>query len=109
MKVALVSQGYPPETAGGGICTQTYLKANGLAMSGHKVYVISRSLDQIRRESVNENIDVIRIPGFEDRLPAMTDIVQWLTYSALVAAEIEALHKRVRLDIIDFPEWGSEG
>src|SRR5438093_665826 len=38
MRIGLVSQEYPPETAHGGIGTQTYLKAHGLAALGHAVY-----------------------------------------------------------------------
>jgi glycosyltransferase involved in cell wall biosynthesis len=109
MKVALVSQEYPPETARGGIGSQTYSKAKGLSSLGHEIFVISRSIDASRHVTIDGNITVIRLPGMEDIMPEMTDIVQWITYSAIVAAEIESLHKRVGLDIIDFPEWAAEG
>jgi len=109
MKIALVSQEYPPETARGGIGSQTYLKANGLADLGHKVFVISRSIDFHRHETIDSNITIIRIPGMDTSFFEMTDIVQWLTHSIVIAAEIEALHKREDLDIIDFPEWAAEG
>jgi len=109
MKIALVSQEYPPETAHGGIGSQTYTKAHGLADLGHEVFVISRSINSKRHEYRDNNICVIRIPGMEDQMWDMTDIVQWLTHSMVVAAEIEALHKRIQLDIIDFPEWAAEG
>lgn len=108
MKIALVSQEYPPETAKGGIGSQTYMKANGLARLGHQVFVISRSLSH-RHEVSEGNLTVIRIPGLEDSMYDMTEIVEWITHSTVVAAEIDALHKRVGLDIIDFPEWGAEG
>lgn len=108
MKIALISQEYPPETARGGIGSQTYLKAKGLSELGHQIYVISRSVAQ-RYESMDGSICVIRIPGLEDYMYEMTDIVQWITHSVVVAAEIDALHKRVGLDIIDFPEWAGEG
>lgn len=45
----------------------------------------------------------------ESMLPEMTESVQWITHSVVVAGELEALHKRVGLDIIDFPEWAAEG
>ena len=45
LRIALVSQEYPPETAKGGIGSQTFLKAHGLAALGHEVHVISRSAD----------------------------------------------------------------
>ncbi|MDQ3842595.1 MAG: glycosyltransferase, partial [Bacteroidota bacterium] len=108
MKIALVSQEYPPETAQGGIGSQTYAKAQGLSRLGHQVFVIARSVDGERRENRDGNICVIRIPDMEDRFSEMSDIVYWITRSVVVAAEIEALHKRIGLDIIDFPEWAAE-
>jgi len=109
MKIALVSQEYPPETARGGIGTQTYVKAKGLAAFGHEVFVISRSINGERHEQRDGNICVIRIPGMEDKLTEMTERVQWITHSVVVAQELDALQKRTRLDIIDFPEWAAEG
>ena len=109
MKIALVSQEYPPETARGGIGSQTYVKAKGLAALGHEVYVISRSIDLERHEKMDGDICVIRIPGMEAQLSEMTEVVQWITHSVVVAEEINALHKRKSLDIIDLPEWAAEG
>jgi phosphatidylinositol alpha-mannosyltransferase len=109
MKIALVSQEYFPETARGGIGTQTYMKARGLAKLGHEIFIISRSVNDKRLEYNNLNISEICIPGMENTIPEMTEIVQWLTHSVVVAAEIEVLHQRVGLDIIDFPEWAAEG
>src|ERR1043165_2656059 len=103
MKIALVSQEYPPETAKGGIGTQTYVKAHGLAALGHTVFVISRSTDYERHEKTEGNVTLIRIPGMDASLPQMTDILHWITHSVVVAAELENLHERVALDIIDFP------
>ena len=42
MKIALVSQEYFPEKARGGIGTQTFIKAQGLAKLGHQVFIIAR-------------------------------------------------------------------
>ena len=109
MNLALISQEYPPETARGGIGSQTYIKAQGLSRLGHKVFVISRSIDADRHEVMDGDICIIRIPGLENKMPEMTDIVQWITHSVVVAAEIDALDKRIRLDLIDFPEWAAEG
>jgi glycosyltransferase involved in cell wall biosynthesis len=109
MKILLVSQEYPPETAHGGIATQTYVKASGLSKLGHQVFVISHSVNGDRTEQMYDGICVIRIPGMEKKILEMTLPVQWLTYSSLVAVEIDSLHKRFNLDIIDFPEYGAEG
>jgi len=108
MKIALVSQEYPP-AAHGGIGSQTYLKAHGLASLGHEVNVISHSTDFATQTYRDGEIHVTRIPGFDEQLPIYTEPVRWLTYSANVAAAISELHERTPLDLIDFPEWGGEG
>ncbi len=109
LKIAFVSQEYPPETGWGGISSQTYLKAHGFAKLGHEVYVVSHSADEKKHEYFDETVRVIRIPSFDERLPIYTDPVRWLTYSAEVAAAVSKLHADISLDILDFPEWGSEG
>ncbi|MBW3623990.1 MAG: glycosyltransferase family 4 protein [Armatimonadetes bacterium] len=109
MRLALASQEYPPETAHGGIGTQTYLKAHGLAALGHEVIVLSHSTEDRKQEMWTDSVRVVRIPGFDDRLLYQTEPVRWLTYSALVAAELTELHRQTPLDLIDFPEWASEG
>jgi glycosyltransferase involved in cell wall biosynthesis len=108
MRIALVSQEFPPETGSGGIGTQASQKAHWLAARGHEVHVISHSLDGDRREYQQGMVHVIRIPGFDDVLPIATDEVRWLTYSMCVAAELAQLHTAVNLDLAEFPEWGCE-
>lgn len=109
MKIAIVSQEYPPETAKGGIGSQTYIKACGLARRGHQIFVISRSVNDNRHESMQDDVCVIRIPGMEAQFVDMTETVQWITHSVAVAVELDQLHKRVELDLVDFPEWAAEG
>lgn len=109
MRIALVSQEYPPETAKGGLGTQTYLKAHGLAARGHDVQVISQTAGPSLQRTQDGNVGVIRTPGFYQRLPIWTDQAGWLTYSAEVAAVIAQLHAESPLDLIDFPEWAAEG
>lgn len=109
MNIALISQEYPPETAHGGIGSQTYDKAHGLAALGHAVHVISHSIDRARHESLDGPVHVTRIPGCERRLPIQTEIARWLTYSAEIACAIAELHARTPLDLVDFPDWASEG
>jgi len=109
MKIALVSQEYPPETAHGGIGTQTYMRAHGLADLGHKVFVISHSTDNKRHVYLDKAVHVTRIPGFDSRLTIYSEPVRWLTYSAEIAVAIKDLHSKSTLDLIVFPEWGGEG
>jgi len=109
MRIALVSQEYPPETAHGGVGTQTYLRAHGLASLGHEMFVISHSVDEKRHEYADDSVQVIRISGLDRYLPIHTEPVRWLTYSAAVAVEVAQLHARKPLDLVVFPEWGGEG
>jgi glycogen synthase len=109
VRIALVSQEYPPETAHGGIGSQTHLKAHGLAALGHEVHVVSHSMDGARHGYRDGAVRVLRIPGADARLPIHTDPVRWLSYSVEVAAAVTDLHTRAPLDVVDFPEWASEG
>ena len=109
MRIALVSQEYPPETAKGGLGTQTYLKAHGLAARGHEVHVVSQTAGPALQHTRDADVHVIRTPGFYPRMPIWTEPAGWLTYSAEVAAVLAQLHADSPLDLIDFPEWAAEG
>lgn len=109
MRIALVSQEYPPETAKGGIGSQTYLKAHGLTSLGHEVHVISRSPNGQRTERDDNGVRVTRVPGFDSHMAIYTEAADWLSYSAEVAVAVAALHAKSPLDVVDFPEWGAEG
>ncbi|HXI71489.1 MAG TPA: glycosyltransferase family 4 protein [Verrucomicrobiae bacterium] len=109
MRIALVSQEYPPETAKGGIGTQTFLKAHGLAALGHEVHVISRNTKDKSSSRTDHGVQVTRVPGFEGRMQIFTEAADWLTYSGEVAVAVAALHAKSPFDVVDFPEWGAEG
>lgn len=109
MNICLVSAEYPPQTAHGGIASQTYLKAHGLSALGHRVQVISRSPDAMVHAYNDGPVQVMRIPGMDYRFPIYTQTVDWLTYSAQVAAALSDLHQRKPFDLVDFPEWSCEG
>src|SRR4051794_28972002 len=109
MRLALVSQEDPPQNAYGGIGTQKYAKAPGLAALGHEVHVIAHSTDDQTHELDDAGVHVLRIPGADDELPLATDEARWITYSARVAAAIARLNSRFPLDLVEFADWGSEG
>lgn len=109
MRVALVSQEYPPETGHGGIATQTYAKAHGLTALGHDVFVLSHSWDADRHEYDTDGVHVIRIPSWDERMRLFTPAARWVTYSGLVAEEISRLVAKGPIDLLDFPEYGGEG
>jgi glycosyltransferase involved in cell wall biosynthesis len=108
MRIALVSQEFPPETASGGIGTQAIQKAHWLVDHGHDVHVISHSSDGMRRETRQDGLHIVRIPGYDDSLPIATEHVRWLTYSMAVATELSQLHRTTPLDLAEFADWGCE-
>lgn len=107
--ICLVSQEYPPETGGGGIGTQTYLRACGLAARGHVVHVVSMSWDKQPRTYDDQGATIHRIGEIELRIPGYEQSTYWLAYSEAVAAKICELEKSVKFDIIQFAEYGGEG
>ncbi len=107
MKIGLISREYPPETATGGIGTQTYSKAHGLATLGHEVVVISKSPDGKRSVRQDGAVQLVRIQAAD--LPIYTDCAEWINHSCRVSQEIVRLHEIAPFDILDFPEWGCEG
>jgi glycosyltransferase involved in cell wall biosynthesis len=109
MRIAIVSQEYPPETARGGIGSQAYAKAQLLTEFGHEVHVISRSPSLRRTFRETDGIKITRIPGYDVKMTVHTLTVDWLTYSSEVAATLDRIHKETPLDLVDFPEWASEG
>jgi ATP-binding cassette subfamily B protein len=109
MRILLVSQEYPPDTAHGGIATQTEAKARGLAARGHDVVVLSASVSGERTITTQDGVTVVRIPGGDKRLPNLTDAARWVTWSVEVAAAIAAIHAEHPVDVVDLPEFGGEG
>lgn len=109
MKICLVSQEYPPETGGGGIGTQTYLKAQGLGARGHDIHVVSSSWDDRARTYRDGNATVHRIAVPSQRFDWHEPSTYWLAYSMLVAEKLHELDSRIAFDVMQFPEYGADG
>lgn len=110
MRVCLVTQQYPPETARGGIGTQTWNKARALASRGHEVHVLScTSGAEPPREEAHGGVTVHRMrpPGVE--FPVYSTSAYWLGYTWLVLRQLTRLMQSTSLDVVDFPEYGGEG
>jgi glycosyltransferase involved in cell wall biosynthesis len=111
MKICLVAHEYPPETASGGIGTQTWNKARALTRLGHTVHVLSCAAKpgpDLRTET-DAGISVHRMqpPGFE--FPTYNIPTFWIGYTWCVLHHLNSLIKAIAFDIIDFPEYGAEG
>lgn len=109
MRIALVSQEYPPETAKGGIGSQTWIKAHGLAALGHDIHVISRAVNGPRRDYQDGKARVTRVPGSVDPVVIHTEVGDWISYSMAVAGVVAELNGTKPLDLVEFPEWACEG
>ncbi|TMM08128.1 MAG: glycosyltransferase family 4 protein [Actinobacteria bacterium] len=111
MRICIVSQEYPPETARGGIGSQNWTKAHALAGLGHEVHVLSSSTgatDGIAtREGDGVTVHRIEPPGVE--FPVYEAPAYWVGYTWSVLAALQRLMKSLEFDVIDFAEYGAEG
>lgn len=111
MNICLVSQEYPPETARGGVGTQTWNKARALARLGHAVHVLScaaRPGPDPRTETA-DGVTVHRMQPPDAEFPVYQVPTYWVGYSWLVLRRLNALLESLAFDVIDFPEYGAEG
>lgn len=111
MNICLVSQEYPPETARGGIGTQTWNKARTLARLGHVVHVLSCAAEPgpELQTKTDAGVTVHRMqpPGFE--FPVYDASAYWVGYTWSVLRQLHHLMQMTEFDVIDFAEYGAEG
>jgi glycosyltransferase involved in cell wall biosynthesis len=112
MLICLVSQEYPPESARGGIGTQTWNKAHALTRLGHQIHVVSVSGSPgppLRTETIDD-IVVHRLQSPEFDVPVHELQTYWLGYSWQVLRTLHSLRRDgLNFDLINFPEYGAEG
>jgi glycosyltransferase involved in cell wall biosynthesis len=112
MNVCLVSREYPPETAHGGIGSQTWNKARALAELGHTIHVVSASAGSDRRVRTRRDelgMTVHRIPAVDSETTIYEPATYWLAYSWSVLCQLQRLMQTTTFDVIDFPDYGAEG
>lgn len=115
MRICLVSQEYPPETARGGIGTQTWNKAHTLTRLGHTVHVLScsKSSGLDLRTEIQNGVTVHRMrpPGEETgrNFPVYTSATYAVGYAWNVLRHLHRLTRTNEFDVIDFAEYGAEG
>src|SRR5437667_8984237 len=113
MNICLVSQHYPPDTAQGGLGTQTWNKARALSALGHRVHVLSCAAGPgpDLKTDLHEGITVHRMqaPGQEqDRdFSVYNEQTYSLGYSWSVLRHLRALEDFATFDVIDFAEYGA--
>ena len=114
MRICLVSQEYPPETARGGIGTQTWNKAHALARLGHDVHVLSCSAGAgPASTTAGDGVVLHRMqpPGVEqgNDFPIYDPAVYAMGYAWNVFRQLHHLMKTTEFDVIDCAEYGAEG
>ncbi len=109
MRICLVSQEYPPETGGGGIGTQTSLKAKGLSARGHEVHVVAGSRDHESRMYQEGPVTIHRIGQPWLHVPGYEESTYLMAYSQTVAEKLHELMSDAPFQLIQFPEYGGEG
>lgn len=111
MKICLVSQEYPPETARGGVGTQTWNKAHRLTALGHTVRVLSSSArpGPDLRTQIEDGVTVHRLQAPGSDFPVYQPATYWIGYSWAVYRQLRRLLRETAFDLIDFPEYGAEG
>jgi glycosyltransferase involved in cell wall biosynthesis len=115
MRICLVSQEYPPETARGGIGTQTWNKAHTLARLGHTVHVLScsKSSGLDLRTEIQSGVTVHRMrpPGEETGtdFPVYTSVTYAVGYTWNILRHLYQLMRANEFEVIDFAEYGAEG
>jgi glycosyltransferase involved in cell wall biosynthesis len=115
MNICLVSQHYPPDTAQGGVGTQTWNKARALAALGHGVHVLSCAAspgpDLENKQASGITVHRMQAPGQEQGrdFSVYNEQTYSLGYSWSVLRHLRALEDSVRFDVIDFAEYGAEG
>src|SRR5262245_3956204 len=111
MRICLVSQEFPPDTARGGIGTQTWNKARGLAAAGHTVEVVAAAGKPCSAPTVSQDygFKVHRLPTPGSAFEVHGEASYWLGYAWTVFGYLRNLIAAEPFDVIDFPEYGGEG
>ena len=125
MKICLISEEFPPETGWGGIGTHTYNLSLALTELGHKVHVVSKSVDGKEHISGKGDLKIFRLLECDDdarMLKALSLAAPYLQKAKLIpgfsefplrslrrgAAISRWLKEREPFDVIEAPDYGAE-
>jgi glycosyltransferase involved in cell wall biosynthesis len=109
LSICLLSREYPQETAWGGIGTYTHHLAHGLAARGHKVHVISESLeDSVSFNDHDITIHRIKSAAFFHEREGYKEFVNRFEYCRCVNNKLMQLERSQHFDIIEGPNFAAE-
>jgi len=108
LHICLLTQEYPPDPVNG-IARVIHALAEGLAEEGHVVRVLTEGTDHPRVDLEN-GVWVHRVPAAGHPLPPGSSIPQHIwDRSASMLAEIDRMAEIRPVDLIQAPNWDSEG
>lgn len=106
MNICVVSNGFPPDDAGG-IGVYVYHLVSGLVKLGHTVFVITRSAGG---KDIAETINGVTVYRSKPRhLPKLEKWFPGLIWSRYVAQKIEEIDRKCCLDVVEFQNWEGVG
>jgi glycogen(starch) synthase len=124
MNILFISNEYPPDTGLGGIGTYTGHIAEGLALRGHTVHVICRSVSGSNDTALQNGVTVHRVVPGPYTLPSsncwyplrvlcyrlIPQSLVRLAWAKTAARTVTSLKESgTFFDIIEYPECGAEG
>jgi glycogen(starch) synthase len=124
MRILFISNEYPPDTGLGGIGTYTGHIAEGLALRGHTVQVICRSVSGVNHTLTQNDVTMHRIVPGPYTLPSkrywyplrtlcyrlLPESLVRLAWAKTAARTVASLRESgTFFDIIEYPECGAEG
>lgn len=109
MRILLVSQEVPPDTAWGGIGTYIDIISVALAAKGHDVHVLSVADSQVASQVRVDGVTVHRFNLPAVHRPERVAPETWRR--VLVSVSVARLYRRLALtpDVVECPEWMAEG
>jgi glycosyltransferase involved in cell wall biosynthesis len=112
VKICLVSQEFPPDTAHGGIGTQTWNKSRMLTKLGHEVHVLSCAAGSGGPDLGTKLVDGVHVyrmqpPGHQFEVNSPSAYAVGHCWNVL--RHLRDLSRTHTFDLINFPEYGAEG
>jgi glycogen(starch) synthase len=108
LTVCFLSAEYPPVRVNG-IGRVVHALATGMAAAGHVVHVVTR-VDGHPRVDLEDGVWVHRMPVGPRQAPSDPRVPSRLwEYSAVVTEELDRIDRRRPVDIVQAPNWDSEG
>jgi glycogen synthase len=111
LKILFLSEGYPPETGGGGIGSYVATIGPALARRGHEVHVLSCTEGQPASDRLDGQVHVHRrgTMSFRWLEPVLRSGKARVRLEMSVSCFLESRRLGLAFDVVESPEWMAEG